>query len=454
MRKSLQKVPVALILTPVFSCFWTRGREEEEEELNRSLQIALNRLRGQRDYERLSPEQRRLLQTSDPDLQYKVRQGRPLSNDKEGLIFKAVASLTDDQIKTLGQTGSVSVPDFIVPSETVAWMLEKNPPIINPLAVNRDMRPPSDAVLTLGYQDSWKGMYAVSLNFRSGFPSQLSGFIGLDTLDIFASEEALDPAANAEAGPAIDLLSEVKGKPGQKPLVSLPAALNLLARKAHINIYAETFVHPQQVLRFPKGSPTYVLTHLCADFGYRWLKVGTEYLVYSKSWAEDRAADISQPELERIIAKRILQGHYELKDYIEWTRKNDLQLKTLEKALGITGPFIGGNKNAIRLLNALNMDDLPIAYTEQGALLTELTPAYAVDLQAVFRQRPVTLPVRVKLEVSANGVGIQFADQEGKSHEWWAYQGNKPGGRSFMPKQLSFLEADGSYPPPWGTASQ
>lgn len=222
-------------------------------------------------------------------------------------------------------------------------------------------------------------------------------------------------------------------------MVSLPGALDLLARKGHSNIYGETFVHKQRALRFPKGTFTYLLTHLGADFGCHWCKVGTDYLVYSKTWAEDRAADISQREIEHLASLYVLQGHYELKDYIAMARRSDRQLNTLEMALNIGGPFVGGNKNALRLLNALDSNDLPVAYSPVGALLTDLTP-YTADLKIVFGKRPVMFPVHVKLDLSAKGVGIQFADQQGKSREYWAHQARS----SDFGHPYSSLQPDGS----------
>ena len=342
---------------------------------------------------------------------------------------------------TLLQTRSVELPQYTLSSDSVA-MLQKDAATRETSSADRST-PPSNPVLMMEGGDIESGeptgCISFLLSFHSGYPQYSPAAFGMDTLGVIhltPDEEEIVEAEKREKGPAVNLLAHEKVVEGKTPKVSLRKALQLLSQEAGISIYAETFVAPRQVLRFSEGKPEYLLSRLCQDFGCRWRKVGDSYLVTSKSWALDRAANVSQDLLDRWFSLYTKQGGYTLVNLLEMVRLSDRQLPTIEMGLvemsvrpqddppaifvpaPITSDLVGAcspwNREGLRLIGSLlNSKGLSLAFTSEGATLGTPDADQLAKLRSVFKRNNIAGPVSVHMEEWKKGITIKFTDQLG-----------------------------------------
>ncbi len=403
------------------------GVHEEEALRSYPLTAAARWLRELRDYANLPPQRRAEFRSSNPLVHEYLAQNESLTEGILGPVGEAVASLTDEQLTALVTKGRVELPNFSPSPAAVARMrqaTQEQPGKVS-LPESRDSAAlPTGAVLRFGSDTTEEGGYRVTLSFRSGFPRSYPHGIALDTLDVLSrpwDEDALEEAQQREDRPPIDLDRTLTARS-----VSLPEALNLLARQAGIPIYAEIFPEKPRALRFTRGKPEYLLSRLCQDFGYDWRRVGGDYLVWSKRWAEARAADVPQPLLDRWTNARRVRGRFALSDLLEMVRLSDRQLSTVQTVLGISGPLAPFNANPLRLIGTLPPAQRQAALTPAGAKLTVANDQQMQLLRRVFRRDQIVLPVQVRLQTLPEGVEIRLVDKRGAAPPGWAYLGAEP----------------------------
>ncbi|HZO89308.1 MAG TPA: hypothetical protein VFB38_13325 [Chthonomonadaceae bacterium] len=287
---------------PTKSCYWVRiedtdhsiryilrrtlyGAREEEALLNYPITTVTRWLHELRDYGQLPPEKRKDFKSDCPVIQYYASQGRGMTDGNDP-VGEAIASLTDAQIEELITNGQVELPQFAPSIGAINKMrttaLESG---ISPKA--GENAPPSGAMLRFDSTEGWiEGAFTIMLSFRSGFPTYYPSGYGLDTLSVMPTQEdmqALEEAQQKENGPEVDLLAHEQVVPDKEPVMSLAAALELLAREAKLRIYAEVFLKSRQTLPVTRGKPEYLLSQICRVFQCDWRKIGGDYLVWSKS---------------------------------------------------------------------------------------------------------------------------------------------------------------------------
>jgi hypothetical protein len=158
--------------------------------------------------------------------------------------------------------------------------------------------------------------------------------------------------------------------------------LALIAQEAQITLYAELFPRfPILLSDLPslEGTPEELLTHVCARAGYRWRKVGEDYLVYSKSWAQDRYANVPQSLIERLISSQAQHKRLVLADLMEIAALKKEQVATLSLAFpgaALMPPSIQG---CLRLLKSLPASEVSRAYRSPDFNIT-FSNGVAADL--------------------------------------------------------------------------
>jgi len=129
--------------------------------------------------------------------------------------------------------------------------------------------------------------------------------------------------------------------------------------------------------------------------------------------------------LARWETARKKQGRFELSDLIEMASLSDRQLPTLETILGVRGPFVPVNRDALRLVAALSPQQRQAAFAPEGTILPIMNDRQVALLQKVFGRKRIEPPVRVRLEQQPTGTAITFIDSLGESPSRWAYQGEE-----------------------------
>ena len=386
---------------PVYYLRRTRhGVDEEEALLGVPRQTCLRWLKELQSYLRLPREKQAQFQAECPCLQANIRTGGldgPLRPVRE-----AFAALADDQIAALMQQGTVDLPDLAFSPEAQG-VLEKYPD--PPAGTLRKISPPDrstpGATLRLERESDsdTTGVYLLDV-----FPHNNTycprGFI-FDTqrqyTGLLDTEEMQLPPIEKQ-GPVIDLLAHWQRQASTNPSsMPLETALRLIAQESGLNLYAEVFPRWPVPIEQTKGTPENLLTLLCARAGYRWRKVGKDVLVYSRSWASDRQANVPQPLLDRWLANFVKNGRHGLPDLLEMARLRDEQVRNLYHWMDVQSPLSPRNLGCLRLLGALAPAEVQFAFDPQGQLVGTLDPSAFAILQKEFKHM-VILPIRVFIQ--------------------------------------------------------
>jgi hypothetical protein len=394
-----------------------RGIREEEALLDYPTATAARWLRDLRDYARLSPESRKKFKSDWPKIQQLSAEGTdPLSGN--GLpVTEAVAAMNDDQIDVLTRTGHVDLPDYRPSAACVSELRDIARTYAPPgeAATPQDADPPSGATLRMeaGVGEGHFGMY---LSFQTGYPRDCNVGFSIDTLGLLSQkgeEDALIQAASREEGPDIDLFAHDVDRESHTPTLSLKTALSLIAREAKIPIYAEIFLKSRRALRYTRGKPEYLLSRICQTLGCDWRKISGEYVIWSKTWAQDRAADVPQPLLDRWAARRMVQGRFELPDVLEIARLTDRQIPTALTYFDQPALINPRNSAYLKLLAGFSTTERQAAYREEGIVLGRIDERKAQLLRQVFRREQVVGPIHLRLKTYLTGVGIDLTDAVG-----------------------------------------
>lgn len=372
---------------------------EEEAELLDSPRITAKRwMRETRDFLLLPSEKRGVFKSDSPHVNFLRRYAVPTKVGTPEVIDSAVTMLTDVQINALFRDNHVELPGFIV-SDAAYAALQTVPKGSGVRPDFDDYTRPSQAYLQLASSTFCEGEFDIVLSFHAGFPNYCPSQILLNTLDALPdqSNEDFEEAQKWEQATPINLLAHEDAPAGKQPVLTLPVALSLLAREAKISIYSEAFLKRSTNLVVTQGKPEYLLSKICDVFACRWVKVGGDYLVTSKSWAQDRAGDVPQPLLDRWQASQ--QNHKGLLEPLDFLDMGRLmtapQLATL--ALLFDSPSIttARTRNVLRFAATLDRTDFEAACGKEGVTLSTLSLEQTALLSDVFGRRQISLPLHI-----------------------------------------------------------
>lgn len=399
------------------------GRREQSERLNAPPKIAGQWLREMRRYGKLSPAKRDNFSGEWPVLQGYAAAGAALSDGAMGPVGEAVMALTDNQFATLLQQGEVELPQFHLSPAAIAQIgqVAHDQAPQGTQGANIEESPPTNAILRLMRDSQPEGNYGLTLSFRSGVPSYYPYGYDLDTLEMIprqSDENALHDAESREQHSSVNLLEGEKFQPGQKPVMTLVVALDLLSRKADIHTYAETFLKKPQVLRFTQGKPEYLLSRLCRDYGCEWRKVGGDYVVWSKSWAQDREADVTQILIDQWSATRNKQGEFGLPTLLEMVKLTDTQITTLNCIFDLSRSLAPLNHDVLRLIASLPPQDRAAAYGVKGTILRTPSAYQMSMLRKIFGQSELDMPILLTIQEKESGAEIRISDQSGHRYSY------------------------------------
>lgn len=405
-----------------------KALQEEEALLDQPARTAMKWLREMRDYSHLPPEKRKGMVSDSKAIQHVAQNGGALEYDGVRPVGEAVAALTDGQIEALINDGHVGLPDFSLSPAALASIKSGEPKGIG------DAPQSSNFSLRAGMSGG-EGEFEIMLRYGANSQKEYSTGFNLDTLDIQPSEwdeEAIRDAERREAGPVVDLTGDEKGPPVPLVKISLTEALSLLAKEAKIPLFSEIYIKDPGELRFTRGKPEYLLTRICKAFGCDWRKVDGDYLVYSKTWAQDRAGDVSEPVLKRWADVKERQGRFEFDDYLEMSLLGDRQVVTLQKVLGAMGPLSPRNRDALRAMAPLSKQQRQAAYGPDGVEIVQPNEQQLQTLRKQLDRDEIIPPFFVRLTLRdgsgkrTEGIAIDFADRKGKSRAGaWVFLGQK-----------------------------
>ena len=380
------------------------GRAEEAAQLDYPRTTAMRWLKHTRDYVRRDPKDRQKFVSDCPPLNYCAARSLPFANDTNLLSIQVLGSLSDAQLEAIIQKGEVDVPQYMLTDTSIDWLRQQFPPGRGALPGTDTTILPSGASLTIkegGAQDSLQGIFHVSLVFKTGYPGFCPYDYAIDTLETLVIPEEQD-SIKPDQGPGvkIDLIAHETVPIGKSPTMSLPVALSLLSREAKITIYAETFLKSRHMLRNTQGKPEYLLSRICGEFGYRWYKVGGDYVVYDKMWAQDRESDISQPLLNRwTLALQKKKGVFDPSDFTDIAHNlSDKQIKKMTFLFQRGGLQAGANLASLRLMSTLSTSDLEASFATGGILLTQLDEVQTRLVQQILKKNEFALPIRIGSE--------------------------------------------------------
>jgi hypothetical protein len=433
---------------PSQSCEWVRSEEsdkslyyrlrrtrlgiqEEAAMLNLPRVTARAWLGELRDFMQ-HPEERAKREFQYPPLR-KARAEVAAELDKGDLapLGAMMASVTDSDLDMLVRDGRVS-PGAFRPTQAHIDLLLSDSKRNHSLVEG----PITNCLLKLSLRGSAGNFALTMLAQRSALDSYSAG-LGLDTLNQLWFDQDL-PAKDQPGIKSVDLFPPDPTKAGMEPQLSLTTALDLLAKAAKIQITSEVFLKRQARLPETSGAPEYLLAAICRTFGYDWRKVGDGYIVFSRSWAQDRIADVPEALINGWLAAKSRKEGLGLAEYIEMGRTSDAQQPTLEVVFGGLGPLAGRNRRALQVLGLLSKSQLQAAWGAEGVAFTIPNEEAFKALSIQFSGARPEPPFRVRLEMdqrnpSAQGIVVLFADAHGPAPlTGWIFLGRAEG-PEFLP---------------------
>ena len=332
-----------------------KGLAEEEANADVPAQTLSRWLRDMRAYSRLAPEKRGAFKTDFPFLNSYVKRGESPDDSSSGPLSEAVSTLTDADIDVLAKTGRVDVPGFLPsPQQTDAIIVTAKRSGFYNQSLNK---PPTGAYLQL-QPDTQPGRYNLTLGFALGSVSHLPAGFNFDTLDTGGEYEwileMLDRMEQEEQAKPVELMDPQKRVPGKVPVVSLAAALDLWSKATGHPVFGEIFLKEKTALTLTSDKPETLLTRLCVKFGCDWRRIGGDYLVYSKSWAANRASDIPDTTLDRWRATIKKEKRLPLETLLEMSTLRDPQFTIIQHYLFVNVFTRPQNLHTLRLLQSLS----------------------------------------------------------------------------------------------------
>lgn len=366
-----------------------RSVNEEESALDYPQREIVALLRDLRNSARLPRGER---------AKYKGEYPYQLSDDNDDLdnlpYTKAFSGLTDDQIDALAAGQSLPLNPALFASE-IAAMRQRQPEV--PLPIPSLTVRPYDEDLNYSWVSTDKmGKYLVSLQ------GVLASLLILDTYDTTSSRSpfmvSVPPVSHPASGTVIDLAPLLSAKTVTRAeQTDVGFTLQALAKTAHISLYQEDFLRtspereptdaPSVGLAMRKGTVPALLDAVCAHWNYCWQKVGSDYLVWSRTWALDRAGDVPERLIVRWRKRIIKQGGPTLNDRAEIAAAlNPRQIGlTLDATLPEAGQWSHSTYPMYRFLGQLSPLEEDAVFSDAGLNLGSLSPwkqnAFAEDFQ-------------------------------------------------------------------------
>lgn len=404
------------------------AREQEQALLDIPRQTCLRWLRELRTYIRLPREAQDKFEAECPCLQASIKEHQYAFDGESRPLGEAFSALTDSQIDDLVRDGQIELPGFTFSPEAEAVLqsygnIPPGPPS-KPIVVQLENAAEEDASGTF------------FLHVLPGNKSYCSRSFVFDTLRQLTGhldDQEMQLPPPKRQGPVIDLMAHVKSiSANGVPKMPLEKALGLLARESDSSIYAELFPKWPIPIEQTPGTPEQLLNVLCARAGYVWRKIGNDYLIYSRSWAQDRNANIPQSLLDRWLANYARNKRCVLTDLLEMAVLRDEQVKNLHHWLNVQSALSRRNIGCLRLMAKVPLSELPLAYDPQGVTLNGLDSAALeivrkefphgaiLPLQAFIQRDPDRGPIR---DAQGNvyvhtGVTITLRDQSGITKQY------------------------------------
>lgn len=390
-----------------------RGIEEEEALLDYPRMKATQWLKELRNYARMDEAQRKATKSDHDYLQRIAKSGKSLTEGEISPVGEPLASLTDAQIESLVQEGKVRLPGFAFSPEARSLLdKEFGPPMQGERGHETDFTSP---MLTL-VEPHENGNFLLELSIPHG--GTYTRLFGLDTLDVSPARPKASEAD--EQGEVIDLFAHEKPPLDREDPTLLATYLRLLAQEAHLSLCAEIFLkETPYLLSVTRGKPEFLLSEICRYSGCDWRKVGEDYIVWSKTWAQDRAADVSDTLLERWRKAQEKQGCLVLEDLIAMSSLPEAKIPTLVRLFHLPTLRAPSHRNGLVFVAVLSPTQRKAAYTTKGIEVHIASAEQRALLQKVFRRPELWPPVRLKLERLPRGMAIYFSDREGKMSLRW-----------------------------------
>jgi hypothetical protein len=347
---------------------------EEASLLDLPRKNALRWLRQLHEFASLSPEQQKEFKTDCPAILACQRAGQELYHGPNAPLREVVAALSTSQLETLADKGSVTLPAFAFSAEAKKYLEE--------------MPPPDDERLKKQHLNNANAP-GITLSFQPEIDSDLSGVFLLHLSPhgnlhwpYAFPFDTLRQAAWATDTDELQLPPPEK----QKPLIRLPRKASdavstilsfeqiiaLIAREAQLTLYAELF--PRRPITLPalQGTPEELLTQVCAIAGYRWRKIGDDYLIYSKAWAQDRSANVPQSLIDPLLSGQKKSNRVTLMGLMEIASLKKEQIAALPYFFDrVQGPLFHPRLSpCLRLLKALPPYEVQRAYQSPDFRIT------------------------------------------------------------------------------------
>jgi len=249
------------------------------------------------------------------------------------------------------------------------------------------------------------GMFDVTLVTQDGPDRQEEvGFVfdtlGIGPPDASVREEEL--RRDRTSGARVTLRDQ-SGPDAAISETDLAGALTAWAVSTRRTVVAEVFVRERMPLPITSGTPDEVLTAICRTFWCDWRKIGDAYVVWSKTWALDVHADVSESSIAGWHADLDAGGERGLRAMVAMGRLSDPQLATAIRATGATRLMTSSALKVYRLLAALPDGALHSAL-KRSARLWRPSPTVmgrATEVLGEPAREPIALSLRPEPDGSA-----------------------------------------------------
>ncbi len=214
-------------------------------------------------------------------------------------------------------------------------------------------------------------MHVVFDPLRDTGPPDLAPLPGEPTVDIAPAllDPAVTPAQRSDSG----------------------FTFRAIARAAGTNLYQEHFFKPvywgapSRGLRILKGTPTQLINAACKEWGFTAIRNGRDVLIWSRTWAYDRAVDVPDRLIQAWIRQAMHDGGFTFAERLRIASELSWpQLRlTLDLALPASGPWDSMQKvRVMKSLAALSPEELSATFEGSGLALGSLSPDRLARLSA------------------------------------------------------------------------
>ncbi len=310
--------------------------QQEQDMLKYPAREMAHQLREIVQFIRMSPQQRLQTKHTDCDwIQYVQRNFEGHLPHDTAVTTDALRVITDSQLQTLIDTGQVEV-DQCHPSLTAMKQLQLD-------TRKSPFDPPNTAIRASQFSKP-------VLSFNTYANEKL--FVGRGSFELGLDYE-VGPWLNANSVIEIDPLQvryplhiKKSKAPGQtfniRPSHPAPPvirstcqnALKQLSKVTNMQIISEAFITEPLVIQKTTGTAENLLDSICLSTSCTWRKVGNTYLVYSRSWAQDRQADIPQHLLQAWNQSISEHGYVTLHVLGQMSRLDSWQMPTITYSTG------------------------------------------------------------------------------------------------------------------------